>query len=110
MGAVILPGVPGGAGRIAKALGPAEKLAAKAAQRYPKMAKLGDQWHHIVPKYLGGMEKGLRIKIPAAYHGAITAAFREKWPYGGRKPRPDELRNIMCEVYGKLPLPNRPMR
>lgn len=85
-------------------LGAAEKLAAAQA-KYPNKAGRIEQ-HHVDPKYLGGDPRGPRVPLDAAYHQEITNAFRDLWPYGGRKPTPAELEQIKRQVYDRFPLPD----
>ena len=89
---------------MVKATGIAGRMA-NAAGRWPKLAKKADQWHHIVPKYLGGAKKGLRVRIPAAYHQEITNAFRKAWAYAQGKPDPEDLQRVLREVHSACPLP-----
>jgi hypothetical protein len=82
------------------------KLKAEAEQRYPdKRGKYEE--HHFFPVYLGGKENGPTYRLPAAYHQFLTNAFRQRWPYGGgrRKPEPEEAQRIMLKVYSELPIP-----
>jgi hypothetical protein len=77
---------------------------AEAQARYPKHQ--GYHHHHAVPMYLGGPKEGMTYRIPAAYHEAITQAFRQRWPYGREEPpRPQELLRILAEVYSEYPIP-----
>jgi RHS repeat-associated protein len=78
----------------------------EAEEVYPKLAGKTWQLHHLIPKYLGGAEDGVRSRIPAAYHQLITNAFRELAPYGQRiKPTAEALADIMKQVYTQFPLP-----
>ncbi len=73
---------------------------------YPKKA-LKKQWHHLIPKYLGGSVSGPKVRINSAYHQKITNAFRREWRYGNPagKPDPAELERILDRVYTEFPLP-----
>jgi hypothetical protein len=84
-----------------------EDLIIRAQRDYPdKAGKIEN--HHIIPKYLGGDPYGETVPIDAAYHQAITNAFRQQWPYKGD---PDyrgglrELQKILNDVYSRYPLP-----
>jgi hypothetical protein len=86
-----------------KAASRAAKGVRDAARRYPK--KVGRECHHIFPQYLGGAKKGATVSVPAAYHQAITNAFRKELSYGqGLRPDTAEATRIMKKVYSKLPL------
>jgi hypothetical protein len=82
------------------------KNAVKAAEeRYPKKAGK-KEWHHIVPKYLGGPEDGPTVEVNAAYHQLITNEFQTKW--GSTQelpPSASQLKEFIKEVYDKYPLP-----
>ncbi|MBZ5509239.1 MAG: DUF6531 domain-containing protein [Acidobacteriia bacterium] len=75
---------------------------ANAQQQYPN--KTGTQDHHITPKYLGGDPNGPTVPLDAAYHQQITNAFRTLWPYGSGIPTPDQLQQIMDQVYNQYPI------
>jgi YD repeat-containing protein len=77
---------------------------AEAEEKYPGKAGKFEN-HHIEPKYLGGAASGPTVRIPAAYHQAITNEFRALAPYGQPRLPPGELGRIMNMVYGKYPLP-----
>ncbi len=47
----------------------------------------------------------MTYRIPAAYHVAITQAFRTKWHDGQPPPEPVQLRRILLEVYTEYPIP-----
>lgn len=80
-----------------------QALNSEAEKLYPKLA---GKWnlHHIIPKYLGGATNGEVVNIPAAYHQLITNLFRQLWPYGGAQPSPQQLEEILNEVYSQLPI------
>ena len=63
------------------------------------------EYHHVVPKYLGGDPDGELIPLDGSYHQEITNAFRQEYPYGQPPPSPEDLQGIMKRVYGKYPLP-----
>ncbi len=60
--------------------------------------------HHIIPKYLGGDENGPTFLIPKDYHQKMTNQFRALAPYGGAKPTPAEMLEILLTVYDLLPI------
>jgi RHS repeat-associated protein len=66
--------------------------------------KSGTQEHHITPKYLGGDPSGPTVPLDAAYHQQITNAFRNLWPYGSGTPTPEQLQDIMDQVYNQYPI------
>jgi RHS repeat-associated protein len=76
----------------------------RAKELYPKLAKIPDQLHHVIPKYLGGDPDGALARIPAAYHQLITNYFRQLWPYGQAAPSEDQLNQMLDKVYAKLPI------
>lgn len=76
---------------------------AEAQARYPNSE--GYQEHHAVPIYLGGEGSGTTYRLPTAYHKAITQAFRQRWPYGLRKPDPQKRFELLMEVYAEYPIP-----
>jgi hypothetical protein len=79
----------------------------EAEEKYPnKVGKVED--HHITPKYLGGAADGPTSQIPAAYHQAITNAFRNEWSYGQVVPSAEQLQQIMTSVYSRFPIPGWP--
>jgi len=82
-----------------------EELLAEAQAAYPGKAGLAEL-HHITPKYLGGAANGPLIELDAAYHQQITNQFRSLWPYGGPKPGPQQLEEILQQVYQRFPLPS----
>ncbi len=81
-----------------------DDLVRAAQKEFPKKAGNIEQ-HHITPKYLGGDPKGPCAPLNAAYHQKITNAFRDAWQYGQKQPSPEELRQIIQDVYSKYPLP-----
>jgi hypothetical protein len=84
-----------------------QSVLAQAKAQYPKLANKKDELHHIIPKYLGGPENGPKVRVNPAYHQMITNEFRKKWAYGqGQKPNPQQLEEILEEVYSLLPLPH----
>jgi hypothetical protein len=80
-----------------------ENLVKQAQEAYPN--KIGMEYHHITPQYLGGASDGPTVEIPSAYHQQITNAFRSEYPYGLPKPSPVGLQEIMNTVYSQYPLP-----
>jgi hypothetical protein len=75
-----------------------------AAQKlYPQKAGK-TEWHHPIPKYLGGAKNQRLFPLDAAYHQQITNAFRAEWGYGSLKPNPQQLQKILNNVYNKFPL------
>ena len=76
----------------------------RAQQRYPKKAGKIEN-HHVEPEYLGGPAKGPTVPIDAAYHQAITGAFRKLHPYRAPMPDPVDVRRYMDAVYAEYPLP-----
>ncbi len=90
--------------RTSRAAGSIDDLVRAAQARHPsKAGKI--EYHHIVPKYLGGDPKGRTVPIDAAYHQDITNAFREFHPYGSPLPSPERLEETMRIVYERYPLP-----
>jgi hypothetical protein len=87
------------------ALAGVSDLVAAAERDYPSKATRPWEWHHYVPKYLGGDPNGTRYYIPAPYHQYITNEFRQWWAYGQGKPTPEHLQYIMNQVYTKYPIP-----
>lgn len=81
----------------------AQKLLDQAKKQYPKKAGK-DEWHHVIPIYVGGAKAGDRILLNGAYHQLITNEFRAQWPYGGGRPSFDKLQEILDVVYKKYPL------
>jgi len=81
-----------------------EDLVTAAQKAYPGKAGV-TELHHITPKYLGGAADGPLAPLDAAYHQQITNEFRSLWPYGGAKPNPQQLQEIMQKVYNKYPIP-----
>ncbi|HEY2787642.1 MAG TPA: polymorphic toxin-type HINT domain-containing protein [Fimbriiglobus sp.] len=79
------------------------RILAFARATYTRLAGIMHD-HHITPKYLGGSASGPTMRIDAAYHQLITNAFRAAWAYGGRKPTPGQLQQIMQGVYGAIPI------
>jgi len=81
-----------------------DKLAQAAEKSYP--LKIGKQeWHHVVPMYLGGAKDGLMVRISSAYHQLITNEFRSLWSYGQGLPSAPRLQQLLMDVYSKFPLP-----
>ena len=84
--------------------GPGEGLMEGAQQAYS--GKIGWEWHHIWPKYMGGPEDGPGVWLPASYHQLITNAFQAEWARGQPfYPSPWEAYEIMEAVYSKFPIP-----
>ncbi|WP_223758160.1 hypothetical protein [Myxococcus sp. RHSTA-1-4] len=75
----------------------------EAQATYPNSS--GYENHHLIPMYLGGPKNGQTYRLPIAYHKAITQAFRQEWRYGQRRPNPQELTDILVQVYAKYPIP-----
>jgi hypothetical protein len=82
--------------------GPTLQQLREAAANYPN--KVGDELHHVVPKYLGGPANGPLVKLPASYHQVITNAFREEWAYGQARPTLGQLSDILGRVYSRFPI------
>ena len=80
-----------------------ENLVKQAQEAYPN--KIGTELHHLTPQYLGGAADDPTVEIPSAYHQQITNEFRRLYPYGQPKPSPQQLQEIMQQVYQKYPLP-----
>jgi len=86
--------------------GYSDELLAKAKELYPKLANK-IQYHHIEPIQIGGAVKGATIPLDAAYHQMITNEFRKLSPFKGLNIIFTEIekKNMMLEVYKKIPLP-----
>jgi hypothetical protein len=54
---------------------------------------------------MGGPKDGKTVRIPTAYHKAITQAFRKRWAYRQDMPDPKELQMILVEIYSQYPIP-----
>ena len=103
----------GGSGKIpsmpvttsGKAFRNYQSLLGDAQRQYPNLAgKI--QNHHVKPIYLGGSKSGSTVVIDAAYHQLINNEFRSRWAYGlGKMPSPQELEQLMQDVYSLFPLP-----
>lgn len=61
-----------------------------------------------MPKYLGGDPDGETVPLPSAYHQLITNYFRQLWPYGSPKPSPEQLQQLMDQVYKRFPFKRCP--
>lgn len=82
------------------------ELYAEANAMYARLAAMGDHWHHILAKYLGGPGNGLQSRLPAAYHQFITNAQRVYYGFGqGTRLSPDEWMRMLVEVHTRYPLP-----
>jgi hypothetical protein len=75
-------------------------------KHYPKLAGK-KQDHHVTPIYMGGPKDGPKVTLDGSYHQNITNEFRNQWPYGGPKPSPEQVQEILENVYSKFPLPNK---
>jgi RHS repeat-associated protein len=82
-----------------------DDLVRAAQEAYPKKAD-SVELHHVIPKYLNGPDKGLRVPLNAAYHQLITNAFRALAPYGEnyRGLSATQLQVILDRVYSMYPL------
>jgi hypothetical protein len=78
---------------------------AEAKRRFPHLYGKPMQQHHVHPRYLGGPEDGPTVDLDPAYHQLITSTFRERYAYGQRVPKLNELQDILRYVYTKYPLP-----
>jgi RHS repeat-associated protein len=76
----------------------------KAREAYPKLCEKF-QWHHPIPKYLGGNPDQPLVLLEGPYHQLITNAFRNQYGYGQMIPDPTTVQNIVNTVYGTYPLP-----
>jgi hypothetical protein len=78
----------------------------EAAAKYPHFVGK-EEWHHIIPKYVGGPTNGPTVRVKKEYHQLLTNKFREVWKYKNPrgKPTPAELEEILDEVYSELPIP-----
>jgi RHS repeat-associated protein len=77
----------------------------EADELYPKKACDCDEWHHIVPIYLGGRKSGLCVPLRPSYHQLITNEFRLQRPYGIRRDPlgQEELKGLLTGIYTKFP-------
>jgi RHS repeat-associated protein len=88
---------------ILRRQGPGKELLKHATDLYPK--KCGKfEWHHIIPRYVGGAKDGLMVKIPAEYHQLITNAWRETVKYGSGPQSQEVIRNALQQIHNILPL------
>jgi RHS repeat-associated protein len=78
---------------------------AQASKQFINKAGKPNEWHHIIPQYLGGAKDGLQVLLNPAYHQAITNAFRAMHPYGQAAPSGHRLAQIVHSVYTRYPLP-----
>ncbi len=78
-----------------------------AGRKYPgKAGKL--EFHHVLPRYLGGAVNGTTVVLDAAYHQLITNAFRNAMQYGSvgiRSLSLGEVGELLHQIYRSLPLP-----
>jgi hypothetical protein len=81
-----------------------DDLVEAARERYPNKAGKIEK-HHVTPKYMGGDPKGSTVPLDAAYHQMITNEFRRLHPYGAEPPSPEQVQQIMEQVYQQFPLP-----
>ncbi len=81
-----------------------EQAVSEAQADFPNKAGSIEQ-HHISPKYLGGDPAGPTVPLDAAYHQVVTNAFRAARGYGLGTVSPEELENILNQVYRNFPLP-----
>lgn len=69
------------------------------------MTKAGKwEWHHVKPKYLGGKQQWLQVRIPASYHQIITNAFRTRFPYGVKRANPAQVNSFIKDLNERLPM------
>jgi hypothetical protein len=78
---------------------------AEAKRRFPHLYGKPKQEHHVTPKYLGGPKDGPTVDLDPAYHQLITNAFRKRYDYGRGNPKPEELQDILRDIYKQYPLP-----
>jgi len=84
-------------------------LYSEAEVMYPRMVGMGNAWHHILSKYLGGPASGLQARLPAPYHQFIANAIREIEAYGlGTRLQPDQWLKMLVDVHTRYPLPLLP--
>jgi RHS repeat-associated protein len=76
---------------------------ANAQKEYPKKAGKIEN-HHIWPQYMGGPASGPTVPLDGAYHQLITNAFRKLWGWKQGTPSPQELQDIMDQVYNQYPI------
>ena len=84
------------------------RIVINADKMYPKKAgKLEN--HHIIPKFMGGLERGPTVLIPASYHQLITNAFRREFSkekgLSSKNLLQEEAERIMKKIYGTFQLP-----
>jgi RHS repeat-associated protein len=79
-------------------------LVQKARETYPKLCGKF-QWHHPIPKYLGGDPDQPLVLLEAPYHQLITTAFRQGYAYGQDIPPANTVVNLVTTVYSQYPLP-----
>jgi RHS repeat-associated protein len=79
-------------------------LEAQGALAYPTLIGKVNEWHHIIPRYLGGPHNGYLVQLTSPYHRMITTAFQQVYAYKQPFPSPDELINVLVKVYTQLPL------
>jgi len=84
-------------------------MIAAAEERYPKLVGIS-HWHHVIPRYIGGLNNWIQVHIPAAYHQLLTNEFRRLWPYGKGRPPAERAAEIVQEVLSKYPLDCFPRR
>ncbi|RJP24975.1 MAG: hypothetical protein C4520_03080 [Candidatus Abyssobacteria bacterium SURF_5] len=76
--------------------------AGKGAKYASKIGKV--EWHHLIPRYLGGPANGLKVRVDAVYHQLITNEFRRAWAYGQGMPAAEQVQEIVMKVYKKYPV------
>lgn len=75
----------------------------QAYKMYPnKAGKI--EYHHPLPKYMGGDPNQKLIPLDAAYHQMITNEFRNKWSYGQQYPTYEKALEYARQIYSKYPL------
>ncbi len=93
-------------------------LVNQAAEQYPKLARLVDQWHHIWPKYLGEPiqaywemfgGRGL-VRLTRAYHQLITNAWERLLPRAGGPYTVEQILDAMYQIYKELPIHEFPKK
>lgn len=77
------------------------------ALRYPNLVGRFEL-HHIIPRYLGGLQNGLLVQLDASYHRMITTASQQAYAYRQEEPALEELIAIVQRVYTTYPIPLYP--
>lgn len=82
-----------------------ERGMAEAKREFPHLFGKSAQEHHVIPKYLGGLQSGKAVTLDQAYHQLITNAFRKEFSYNQAAPDLPRLKAILRVIYSKYPLP-----